>query len=104
MTSLTFSEEDFNKNIMEIFNMSEILNDNFKIHQKNKKFYLSKSQKISMKKELEKNDENNEDKSVAGCNNEEILSVEYHVLFHPSYQVPCMFFNAYCGESCFQII
>lgn len=98
METLTFSEEDFNKNIMEIFNMSEILHDNFKIHEKNEKFYLTKLEKIKIKKELHEKCEINEDKSVADCDNEEILSVEYHVLFHPSYQVPTLFFNAYTGE------
>lgn len=85
MTSLKFSEEEFNKNIMDIFNMSEILNDNFKINERNQKFYLSKQTRIFVKKNIDENAENFEDKSVAKCNDEEILSVEYHVLFHPSY-------------------
>lgn len=98
MASFTFSEEDFNKNIMEIFNMSEILNDNFKINEKNRKFYLSKKQKISLKTKLEENSENNEDKSVAACTCNEIISVDYHILFHPSYQVPTLYFNAFTGK------
>lgn len=98
MATLNFSEEDFNKNIMEIFNMSEILHDNFKINEKDQKFYLTKNQKISLKKELNEKCESDEDKSAADCWNDEILSVEYHVLFHPSYQVPTLYFNAYLGD------
>lgn len=113
-----YCEEDFNKNILDIVNMSEILHDNFKIHEKNGKFYLSKREKMFIKKkdvtsnenliklsednvieELFQDPENVEhDKSATTSEPLDAISIEYHVLFHPSYQVPALYFIAHTGN------
>lgn len=96
---MDFCEEEFNKKALELFNISELLNDNWKITEKNEKFYLTKQQKISVKSKQNTVVENvTDDPSVAANVREEIMSIEYHVLFHPSYQVPVLFFNARSGE------
>lgn len=95
---MDFCEEEFNKKALELFNISELLNDNWKINEKNEKFYLTKQQKISVKSKQETVVENVEDPSVAVNNPKEIISIEYHILFHPSYQVPVLFFDARSGE------
>lgn len=99
---LSFCEEDFNKNALEIFNMSEILNDNWIINEKNGKFYLKKSQMIRCNKQQQQQHhlelESDNDPSMTKGSDEEIICIEYHALFHPSYQVPALYFNAYSGE------
>jgi hypothetical protein len=100
----SFCEEDFNKKALDIFDMSEILNDNWKIHKKNEKFYLTKSQLIRSQQSHSAVEEAVDDPSMmTTCGNEEIISIEYHVLFHPSYQVPALYFNAYLGELTFSL-
>lgn len=97
MANFAYTEEEFNKNIMEIFNISELLHDTFKINEKSEKFFLSKRARISIKNNFDETLK--EDKSIAPCGSgEEILTVDYHVLFHPSYQVPTIYFNAYTGN------
>lgn len=108
-----YCEEDFNKNILDIVNMSEILHDNFKIHEKNEKFYLSKRQKVFLKKiksseemsqddlEILFNDSEEDvehDKSAATSKSLDVISIEYHVVFHPTYQVPTLYFIAHTGN------
>lgn len=98
MTSVDFSEEEFNKKALELFKLSEILNDNWTINEKNEKFYLTKKQTISVKSQQEVV-ENNDDPSAAPQDTRNLISIEYHVLFHPSYQVPVLCFSAHSGES-----
>jgi Autophagocytosis associated protein, active-site domain len=94
-----FCEDEFNKKALELFNMSEILSDNWKITEKNEKFYLSKKQTVSVKsKKNTMIQSENEDPSVAPQETETLVSIEYHVLFHPSYQVPVLYFNVHSGE------
>lgn len=125
-----YCEEDFNKNILEIFNMSEILHDNFKIHEKNSKFYLSKIEKVNLNKNIINNDncddinimndlgdnnsdieefmcesvDQNVDKAMIQNSSDQIISIEYHVLYHPNYQVPALYFNAYTGTNLLKLL
>lgn len=99
MANQQFCETEFNKKALELFNISEICHDNFNINEKDGKFYLSKKQIISLKSRKVAQAEDNSDPSIAQCGSgDELISIEYHVLFHPSYQVPALFFNAYKGE------
>lgn len=104
MDLLTFDESTFNQKARELHNLSEKLNDNWEIHEIREKLYLSKRTLIEIKTELqppEPVDESvdSEDVSAVPLNASEVLSIEYHVLFHPSYQVPVLYFNAYTGDS-----
>lgn len=104
MDLLTFDESSFNQKARELHTVSEKLNDNWEIHEIREKLYLSKRTTIAIRSEqrlLEPDVEpvDSEDVSVAPCNASEVLSIEYHVLFHPSYQVPVLYFNAYTGDS-----
>lgn len=113
---MELSENEFNKKALELFNNSETLNDNWKINEKNEKFYLTKKKTISVKskstrqKTLFSNEtsqqppaenlsDNDDDPSVATVNERDaLILIEYHVLFHPSFQVPVLYFNAYSGK------
>jgi hypothetical protein len=98
MNLVEFCEEEFNKNALELFNMSEILNDNWRINEKNGKIFLTKQQKLTIDSQQEKVvGEEEADPSAAIQIPQKIISIEYHVLFHPSYQVPVLFFNAHSG-------
>lgn len=104
MACLEFHEDEFNKKALEMFNMSEMLNDNWKINEKGQKFYLTKKKTISLKSKEQPpagqiNDD--DDPSVATQAPQDLISIEYHVLFHPSYQIPVLYFNAYSGK-CFR--
>lgn len=114
-----YGEEEFNKNILDIFNMSELLHDNFKIHEKNQKFYLSKRDKIFIKNndaDQSSSDTNTLHSSEAMSNDvldelfkdpasvehdtaisKSLISIEHHVVLHPSYQVPTLYFLAHTG-------
>lgn len=102
---MNFSEEEFNKKALELFNISEVLNDNWKINEKDQKFYLSKTKTLSVKSKSSQRppadllDDNDDDPSVAMVKmRDSLILIEYHVLFHPSYQVPVLYFNAHSGE------
>lgn len=103
MASLEFHELQFNKKALELFNISEAMNDTWKINEKNEKFYLSKKKMISVESHQPPDDDEvyRDDPSVAvPKDRDDSFSIEYHVLFHPSYQVPVLYFNAYnLGES-----
>jgi len=93
---MDFSELEFNKKAHELFTISEALNDNWTINEKHENIYLSKKQTISMKSTqkplvVEIDDDISVARNPVG---EDIISIEYHVLFHPSYQVPVLYFNA----------
>lgn len=104
MALLDFSEEEFNRKALEFFNISEALSDNWKLNEKSEKIYLTKRKTITTIKTerppaIETADYD-ADPSVSTHNsNEDLISVEYHVLFHPSYQVPALFFNAHSGRT-----
>lgn len=101
MSFQDFCEDEFNKKALELHKVSEILNDNWKISETNQKFYLSKKQTISIKSTRQKppaHHHDDDDPSVAEVDQEDLIAIEYHVLFHPSYQVPCLYFNAYSGK------
>ena len=104
-----YCEEDFNKNILDIVNMSEILHDNFKIHEKNEKFYLSKvfikkvnklrnSEEDDLEEVFKDPDDVEYDKSAAISKSLDVISIEYHVVFHPTYQTPALYFIAHTGK------
>lgn len=98
MANHQFCETEFNKKALELFNISEICNDNFNINEKDEKIYLSKKQVISLRSKRIVQVEDNSDPSIAQCgSSDDLISIEYHILFHPSYQVPALFFNAYKG-------
>lgn len=104
MASLEFHELQFNNNALELFNISEAMNDTWKINEKNEKIYLSKKKTISVESQQQPPDDDElcrDDPSVAvPKDRDDSFSMEYHVLFHPSYQVPVLYFNAYnLGES-----
>lgn len=99
MTSVEFCEVEFNKKAIDFINMSEILSDNWKINEKDEKFYLSKKQTILLKsqqKAVVLSDD--DDPAAAPQDTRNLISMEYHVLFHPSYQVPALYFNAHSGK------
>lgn len=98
-----FDEDSFNQKARELYILSEKLHDNWEIHETREKLYLSKRTMISIESEqqpLEADLEllNGDDVSAAPCNQSEVFRIEYHVLFHPSYQVPVLYFNAYTGD------
>lgn len=97
---MDFSEEQFNTKAHELVVMSEKLSDTWRINEKNEKFYLSKRQVITLNKAPQPPAIDTDDPSLATDNeSEDLVSIEYHVVFHPSYQVPVLYFNAYSGES-----
>lgn len=103
MDLLAFDESSFNQKALELLKLSKELNDNWEINQIREKLYLSKRTVVEIGSEIrppEPDDESvgNEDVSAVPCNASEVLSIEYHVLFHPSYQVPVLYFNAYTGD------
>lgn len=102
MSSRDIHEDEFNKKVQELLKASEELNDNWILNEKNGKFYLSKRKIISLRSSLQtpSADDDIDDPSVAMRSaREDLFSIEYHVLFHPSYQVPVLYFNAYTGNS-----
>lgn len=103
MDNLTIDENSFNKKARELHKISEKLNDNWEINEKSEKLYLSKRILVVIKNEqkppeLDVEAVDCEDIAAAPSNASEVISIEYHVLFHPSYQVPVLYFNAYSGE------
>lgn len=97
-------ENSFNQKARELHNLSEKLNDNWEIHESREKLYLSKRTVISIESEQRLPEADielvdGEDISAAPCNQCEVFRVEYHVLFHPSFQVPVLYFNAYTGDT-----
>lgn len=97
---MELNEIEFNKKALELFNLSEALSDNWRINEKDSKVFLSKRTTISIAAQVSLEvDELSEDPASAsdGCA-DELVSIEYHVLFHPSYQVPVLYFNAYSGN------
>lgn len=81
----TFSEDYFNEKATEFANISKKVNDTWTINEKDSKIYLSKKQVISIQTE-------------ASSSQEEIITIEYHVVFHSNYQVPVLYFNAFRGN------
>ena len=102
MISLNFNEDSFNKKAKEFIKLSEELNDNWKLNEKSGKIYLTKKQKISIQnkkeQEVESEEVDIEDPSAVNSIPTTIYSIEYHVCFHPSYQVPVLYFNAFSGK------
>lgn len=101
---MEFSEEEFNKKATEFLELSEKLHDNWRKFEKDEKIYLVKNQKIQKPKTNFKVSQNspldcgqvdNEDPSCSAAGNvdSEILTAEYHLVYHLSYQVPVIFFN-----------
>lgn len=103
MISLNFNEDSFNEKAKEFKKISEELHDTWELNEKMGKIYLTKKQKISIQNKQEQEVEfvelENEDPSVFNSIPEIIYSIEYHVVFHPSYQVPVLYFNAHNGKS-----
>ena len=103
MISLNFNEDDFNEKAKEFKKISEELNDTWEMNEKMGKIYLIKKQKISIQnkkeQEVEFEEVDIEDASAVRSIPETIYSIEYHVVFHPSYQVPVLYFNAHSGKS-----
>lgn len=99
MISHDFSEDQFNKKARELIEVSEILNDNWKINEKHEKIYLSKKQTISRKSQQLPPADDDDPSVVHHLVQDDIIAIEYHVLFHPSYQVPVLYFTAFSGES-----
>jgi hypothetical protein len=97
MSLVEFSEEEFNEKALEIVKMSELLNDNWKINEKLGKIFLTKQQKIVVESQQEVVEEVENDPCVASQIPHKLISIEYHVLFHPSYQVPVLYFHAHSG-------
>lgn len=101
---MEFNETEFNEKAKEFVKISDILNDNWRINEKNEKFYLAKKKSIVLissrsQQPLDVDVMANEDPSVAIVDTRgDLVSIEYHVLFHPSYQVPALYFNAYSGS------
>lgn len=99
MNLVEFCEDEFNKKALELFNISEVLSDNWKINEKNGKIFITKQQKLTIKsKQSVVVEEAEDDPSAAAQIPQKLISIEYHVLFHPSYQVPVLYFNAHSGE------
>ncbi|XP_070497426.1 ubiquitin-like-conjugating enzyme ATG10 [Chironomus tepperi] len=105
MISLNFDEDSFNERAKEFKKISDELNDTWEINEKMGKIYLTKKQKISIQNKKEQDSEfeeiNNEDISAVNSTPETIYSIEYHVVFHPSYQVPVLYFNAHSDDGRF---
>jgi hypothetical protein len=103
MSDHDFCETEFNKKARELFHISEKLNDNWNINEKDQKIYLSKKQTISLATSQKKppastHDDDGDPSVVQATEQDDLFAVEYHVLFHPSYQVPALYFNAYSGD------
>lgn len=96
MSSPVFHEDEFNRKAKEFFNASEKLNDSWKLNEKGGKFYLTKKTIISILSAMNENVEpSDDDPSVAKPEmKEDLISMEYQVLFHPSFQTPALYFNA----------
>ncbi|KAL7049264.1 hypothetical protein ACKWTF_003647 [Chironomus riparius] len=105
MISLNFNENDFNEKAKEFREISEKLNDTWELNEKMGKIYLVKKQKISIQNKKEQEVEFGEividDASAVNSIPETIYSIEYHVVFHPSYQVPVLYFNAHSDDGRF---
>lgn len=103
MDNLTIDESSFNEKARELHEISKKLNDNWEINEKSEKLYLSKRTLVLIENEqkppeLDVEAVDCKDIAAAPSNASEVISIEYHVLFHPSYQVPVLYFNAYSGE------
>lgn len=99
MALAEFSEEQFNRKAHDLVEMSDKLSDNWRLNEKSGKLYLSKRQIVALKAPRPPAIDT-DDPSVATNNHyEDLVSIEYHVLFHPSYQVPVLYFNARSGKN-----
>ena len=85
---IDYCEEEFNKKSLDLFNISEIIGDDWILNENESKIYLSKKRKLTINKRSCKDQED-----------EDILTIEYHVLFHNSYQIPALYFNAYLSSN-----
>jgi ubiquitin-like-conjugating enzyme ATG10 len=79
MNSVSFTEDEFKEKVKEFIKISELLHDTWEIDEKG--FYLKKRDRISI---LERNELQSK-----------IITIDYHVVFHPSYQVPVLYFNGF---------
>lgn len=96
---MNLCEHEFNKKALELIKISESLHDSWKINEKDEKFFLSKKKTISIKSMQPTDTDSNDDPAVVIQELfDHVIPVEYHVLFHPSYQVPVLYFNAYSGK------
>lgn len=82
-------EEEFNKKALDLYNISEIIGDDWILNEKESKIYLTKKRKLTISNKSCKDDQDEED----------ILTIEYHVLFHNSYQIPALYFIAYLSSN-----
>lgn len=107
MISIKFTQEYFNQKAQELINISTKVNDTWKLIEKESIIYLTKKDKIIIRNEHNSDDDGEnilyEDKSAIISNDEDIILIEYHVLFHPNYQVPCLCFNAYKNDKLINI-
>jgi hypothetical protein len=100
--SVSFTQEQFNEKALALLKLSEKLNDTWRIEQKEGAMFLIKNDKFTMEGEAaaaaEEEDDMEMDPSSSVQAHGQLISIEYHVLLHPSYQVPTLFFNAYKGS------
>lgn len=112
MSFLEITEEEFDKKALEFHNLSIKVNDNWEKVEKSDKIYYTKKMKVRRKKrpilEAPENLEDfeveciglNDDPGSSECSSyeSEILSAEFHLLFHISFQVPVIYFNIYNSD------
>lgn len=91
---INYCEEEFNKKALDLYNISELIGDDWVLNEKESKMYLTKKRKLTINRKCCKDQEDEED----------ILTIEYHVLFHNSYQIPALYFNAYISSNFKNII
>lgn len=85
---INYCEEEFNKKALDLYNISEIIGDDWILNEKESKMYLTKKRKLTINR-----------KSCKDSEDKDILTIEYHVLFHSSYQIPALYFNAYLSSN-----
>ena len=87
------SEDEFDMKAMEFYDLSIKINDPWIRNEINSKIFYSKSGKIIKHSETIANFDN--DPSALSEILREIYSVEYHLTYHNSFQVPVLYFNIY---------
>ncbi|KAG5678454.1 hypothetical protein PVAND_008126 [Polypedilum vanderplanki] len=92
--SVTFTQEQFNVKALEFLEMSEKVHDTWQKEEKENTLFLVKNYKFTFKKEPL----NDADDICAIQMLSEVFLIEYHVLLHPSYKVPTIYFNAYKND------
>lgn len=92
MAEIAFDETQFNRKARDFHAVSEKLNDGWSLNEKGGKIFLVKKKTISLKRKFKP--EKLEDKAEAQLD-DQIYSIEYHLLFHPSYQIPVFYFKCF---------